>query len=113
MTRRIRFSFGEMSIFRGGTSLGERGIDWFDRLWAEVMVGRGPIPSFRGQSHLVGRPSPEFAGILNFLFSVKSLYGVSSLGNGFSRDLVFHAVLMCRLMQILEAAGPKYLLKAY
>ena len=41
-------------------SLGERGIDWFDRQWAEVMVGRGPIPSFRGQSHLGGQNLLEF-----------------------------------------------------
>ena len=40
--------------------MGERGIDWFDRRWAEVMVGRGPIPSFRGQSHLGGQNLLEF-----------------------------------------------------
>ena len=74
----MTYIFGEMSIFRGGTSLGERGIDWFDQEWAEVMVGWGPIPSFRRhQSHL-GEPRIRW----NSEFS-DSLYGVSSMRVGF------------------------------
>ena len=70
------------------------------------MVGRVPIPSFNSQS----QNSIESG----FFFLSHELKMISIFNeSGFSRHYVLHGALMSGGMQILEAPGPKHLLKAY
>ena len=105
MTWRIRF-FGEMSIFRGGGRHWEKeeliGLIGSGRRW---WLGGAPSPRLGG-SHIWAARIRWNSEFLVFVWSVFN-------EGGFSRHLVFRAVLMCGQMQILEAPGPKHLLKAY